>query len=41
MKFGELKTEVRDLGFEENESLEEYKDILISAANREIGRAHV
>lgn len=34
MNFGELKTEVRDLGFEENESLEEYKDILISAANR-------
>lgn len=34
MNWGELKTEVRDLGFEETESLEEYKDILISAANR-------
>ena len=37
MNWGELKNEVRDLGFEENESLEEYRDILLSAANRAMG----
>ena len=34
MNFGELKKEVRDLGFEEDPTLEEYKSIIINATNR-------
>lgn len=34
MNWGELKNEVRDLGFEESAAIEEYKDIVISATNR-------
>lgn len=34
MNWGELKKEIRDLGFEEDSAIEEYKDIVISAANR-------
>ncbi|MCB6992439.1 hypothetical protein LI177_02935 [bacterium 210820-DFI.6.37] len=34
MNWGELKNEVKDLGFEEMEALVEYKDILVSATNR-------
>lgn len=34
MNWGEFKNEIKDLGFEEEEALDEYKDIIISAANR-------
>lgn len=34
MNWGEFKNEIKDLGFEETGALNEYKDIIISAANR-------
>lgn len=34
MNWGELKNEIRDLGFEEMETVDGYKDIVISATNR-------
>lgn len=34
MNWGELKKEIRDLGFEEDSTIEEYESIVINAANR-------
>lgn len=34
MNWGELKNEIKNLGFEETEALEEYSDIIITSANR-------
>ena len=34
MNWGELKQEIRDLGFEEDGTMEEYESIVINAANR-------
>lgn len=36
MNWGTLKDEIRNLGFEEDESITEYESIVISAANRSI-----
>lgn len=36
MNWGELKEEIRDLGFEEDSTMEEYTSIVINAANRAI-----
>lgn len=36
MNWGELKKQIRDLGFEEDESLEEYESIVATAANTSI-----
>lgn len=36
MTYGELKSIIKTLGFEENESLEEYKEILINGCNNAI-----
>lgn len=34
MTYGELKDQIRDLGFEEDASIEEYKSIVINSCNR-------
>ena len=36
MNWGELKTEIRDLGFEEDSTMQEYESIVRNAANRAI-----
>ena len=36
MTFKELKDQIRDLGFEEDASIEEYKNIIINACNRAV-----
>ena len=36
MTFGDLKDKLRDLGFEEDASMDEYKELVINAINRSI-----
>lgn len=36
MTYGNLKAQIRDLGFEENASMDEYKGIVINACNRAV-----
>ena len=36
MNWGELKAEIRDLGFEEDSTMDEYSSIVINACNRAI-----
>lgn len=36
MNWGELKQQIRDLGFEEDSTMDEYQTIVINAANRAI-----
>lgn len=40
MNWGELKTEIRDLGFEEDSTMNEYSSIVMNAANRAINMVH-
>ena len=36
MTFGDLKDKLRDMGFEEDASMDEYKELVINAINRSI-----
>ncbi|NBH62009.1 hypothetical protein D1155_10145 [Anaerotruncus sp. 80] len=36
MTFGDLKDKLRDMGFEEDASMDEYKELVINAVNRSI-----
>lgn len=36
MTFGDLKDKLRDMGFEEDASMDEYKELVINAMNRSI-----
>lgn len=36
MTYGELKDQIRDLGFEDDTSMDEYKEIVINACNRAV-----
>lgn len=36
MTFGDLKDKLRDMGFEEDTSMDEYKELVINAINRSI-----